>query len=270
MRKDIILLISILLLFIIILVYIRVSRNEDISIYVFDSGKSDAIIISKNDNHMMIDTGEESNVDDILTYFEKNNIRKLDYLIITHFDKDHVGGASKIIDNIDVGRILSSNVPKDSEYYNNYLNSLDKKGIIPMVVTDDYEFSMSSITVYINGPKVLYDKNESNNSSLIIGIEYDNNSFLFMGDAENSRIKDFVAVNNKEYDLIKMPYHGNYLKRLDDLFDDVKPKYAVITSSFEDEKTVNLLNKYEIKYYNTKDGSINILSDGNNIHIFQN
>ena len=139
-----------------------------------------------------------------------------------------------------------------------------------MIVTDDYEFSISSITVYVYGPKVIYDKNESNNSSLIIGLEYDNNAFLFMGDAENARIKDFVAINNKNYDLIKMPYHGNYLKRLDDLLDDVNPKYAIITSSFEDEKTVDLLNKRDINFYNTKDGSINIISDGNNIRIFQN
>ena len=131
MRKDIILLIGVILFLMLVLVFTRINKNENINIYVFDSGKADAIIISKNNKYMMIDTGEESNVDSILSYFEKNNIKKLDYLIITHFDKDHVGGASKIIDNIEIGRVLSSNVPKESVYYNNYIITNKK---IPFII----------------------------------------------------------------------------------------------------------------------------------------
>ena len=94
-------------------------ENYDFEIYFFNAGKADAILLSKDNKYIMIDTGEEDLSNTILNYFKNNNITKLDYLIITHFDKDHVGSASKIIDNIEIGEVLESNYPKDSIYYNN-------------------------------------------------------------------------------------------------------------------------------------------------------
>ena len=118
----------------------------------------------------MIDTGEESLSDDILKYFNENNITRLEYLIITHFDKDHVGSAASIIDNIDIGEVLQSNSPKESEYYTNYLTSLANKNINPTTVSGNYELSFEDLTIVVNGPVTIYEKNESNNSSLIVSV----------------------------------------------------------------------------------------------------
>ena len=93
-----------------------------------------------------------------------------------------------------------------------------------------------------------------------------------MGDSENARIKDYLNNNNETYDFIKIPYHGNYLKRLDDLLDTVKPSYGVITCSLDEgceEKTTELLDNYNIKYYMTKKGAISVLSNGKDIIIKQ-
>ena len=246
--------------------------SYDFKIYFFNAGKSDAIILSKNDHYIMIDTGEEDLSDDILKYFKNNNITKLDYLIITHFDKDHVGSASTIIDNIEIGEVLQSNVPKESEYYNNYISSLESKNITPVTIEGDYAIALDDLEIVVNGPDKIYDSNESNNSSLIVSVKDNENKFLFMGDAQNARIKDFMSINNDEYDFLKVPYHGNYLKRLDDLIEVKNIKYAVITSSnieLEDEDTIKVLNDYNVKYYLTRNGSITVLSDGNDIVIKQ-
>ena len=60
------------------------------------------------------------------------------------------------------------------------------------------------------GPTDIYDSNESNNSSLIVSINYSDTNYLFMGDSQNNRIKDYLNQHNNEYDFIKIPYHGNY------------------------------------------------------------
>ena len=275
--KNYKLVISILVLIIIMILLISLfsnsNSNDNLKIYFFNAGKADAILISKDDKYIMIDTGEEDLSDEILTYFRINNITKLDYLIISHFDKDHVGSASAIIDNISLGAVLQSNVPKESSYYDNYINSLNNKGIIPQVISGDYEINISGINLIINGLEEIYEKNSSNNSSLIVSLTYDNNKFLFMGDAENARLKDYIALNNQEFDFIKIPYHGNYLKRLDDLIDDTNPKYGIMTCSVDegcDSETLQLLDDKNIKYYMTKDGSITVISDGNNIKVIQN
>lgn len=259
----------------IILLLIFTNRNYkdyDFKIYFFNAGKADAIVLSKNDHYIMIDTGEESLSNEILEYFKKNNITKLDYLIITHFDKDHVGSASSIIDNIDVENVLQSNYPKDSEYYNNYVESLRNKNITAITVSDNYEFVISGLKITVNGPTGVYENNESNNSSLIVTVINDSKKFLFMGDSQNARIKDFLEISDTDYDFIKIPYHGHYLKRLDEILENNEIKYAVITSSdkeLEDDETIEMLNNYNINCYFTRKGPVTILSNGEDIVIKQ-
>ena len=270
-----IILISVIIICILVSCIYIFKGNEntyDFKVHFFNIGKADSMIISYDSHYIMIDCGEEDNSNEIITYMRNNNITKLDYLIITHFDKDHVGGASKIIDNIEIDNVLQSNSIKTSDEYNNYIDSLNKKNITPTTVNGDLDISFSDLEIIVNGPEVVYENNGSNNSSLIVSITYKSNNFLFMADAQNARIKDFIKTNDLKYDFIKIPYHGNYLKRLDDLFSNNTFKYSVITSSnteMEDDDTIKLLNKYEITNYLTRNGAIDLLSDGENIKINQ-
>ena len=247
-------------------------NNYNFKIYFFNAGKADCILISNNGKYIMIDTGEESLSSEILAYFNTNNITKLDYLIITHFDKDHVGSASKIIESIEIDNVLQSNCPKESEYYTNYLNALEEKSITPTTVSGDKTYTLEELNIVVNGPTDIYDNNESNNSSLIVEINYKNTNYLFMGDSQNDRIKDYLEQSDKEFDFIKIPYHGNYQKRLDDLLESTNSQYVVVTCSSAEpdiSETVELLKGRSISYYLTKDGSITVQSDGDNIYIKQ-
>lgn len=276
-NKIKILVILIIIVIFVLSVYIsKVSKDSSSSypfkIYFFNAGKADAALISCNGKYIMIDTGEESLSSEILAYFKNNNITKLDYLIITHFDKDHVGSASEIIDNIEVENVLQSNVPKESEYYTNYINSLANKNISAQTISGDVSFTVGDLNITVNGPEKVYDNNDSNNSSLIVSINYNNTSYLFMGDSQNDRIKDYLSSHSEKYDFIKIPYHGHYQKKLDNLLEATTPSYAVITSSNsepEDEEVLDILDELNIKYYLTRKGAVTVLSDGEKITIKQ-
>lgn len=276
MNKKIIILVITLLLVVIWSIIFLISREDTtdkLKIYFFNAAKADSCIIYNDDFAVMIDTGEKELGEEILTYLENNNITKLDYLIITHFDKDHVGSASTIINSIEVDNVIQSNYPKESKVYNKYLSALENKGIEAVTLREDLEFSFGDVYFTINHPlEEVYSNNESNNSSLIVSLKYKNNSFLFMGDAENLRIKEYLSTNNLSYDFLKVPYHGHYQTTLDELIEVIKPKYSVITSSLEekeDDTTLELLSNIGSKTYLTRNGSILITSDGDTINIKQ-
>lgn len=276
MNKKIIILVITLLLVVVCSIIFLISREDTtgkLKIYFFNAGKADSCIIYNDDFAVMIDTGEKELSEEILTYLENNNITKLDYLIITHFDKDHVGSASTIINSIEVDNVIQSNYPKESKVYNKYLSALENKGIEAVTLREDLEFSFGDVYFTINPPlEEVYSNNESNNSSLIVSLKYKNNSFLFMGDAENLRIKEYLSTNNLSYDFLKVPYHGHYQTTLDELIEVIKPKYSVITSSLEekeDDTTLDLLSNIGSKTYLTRNGSILITSDGDTINIKQ-
>ena len=158
-RIAIVIMLIILILVLVFLVALKnnssTDDNTDFKVYFFNAGKADCILISNKDKHIMIDTGEDSLGNQVLQYLNKNDITKLDYLIITHFDKDHVGSASKIIDNIAIDNVLQSNCPKESEYYSNYLNSLEQKSITPQTISGNYSFSLEDLQINVNRTKSL-------------------------------------------------------------------------------------------------------------------
>ncbi|MBQ8132021.1 MAG: MBL fold metallo-hydrolase [Bacilli bacterium] len=246
-------------------------KKEDLYVYFFDAGKADSMIIRKNDKVMMIDTGESNLETKIKWYMNENNIKKIDYLILSHFDKDHIGNAAYVINNYEVGNVLQSNSPKDSEEYTKYLEALESKQIEPITVSGDYAFEMDDCKIVVNGPETTYEKNESNNSSLITRITYNKNTFLFMGDSQNDRTREYLNTNPETADVIKVPYHGHYQKQDITLFEIIKPKYAVISTSKDviEEKLINLLDTKKINYYSTFNGEINIYSNGEKIVIKQ-
>lgn len=275
-KSLIVVLILIVLVILCFFIYKTNKKAEEdayeLKMFFWNAGKADAILISNNDKYIMIDTGEESLSSEILSYFKRNGIEKLDYLIITHFDKDHVGSASAIIDNINVVNVLQTNLPKESEYYTNYINSLEEKGITAKTITDSHTFAIGDIKFTVNGPTETYDSDESNNSSLIVRVNYKGSNYLFMGDSQNDRIKDYLNQNKDTVDFIKIPYHGNYQKKLEDLLEVIKPSIAIITCSDiepDTTKTEELLTNLGINYYLTKNGEITVLSDGNEIKIKQ-
>ena len=152
-KENIIVLVVVIILVLILVILYKfkdTSSEYDFKIYFFNAGKADCILISNNDKYIMIDTGEESLSNEILKYFKNNNITKLDYLIITHFDKDHVGSSSKIIDSIEIDNVLQSNCPKDSEYYTNYINSLENKNITVQTISGDKSFNIGDLNVAVN------------------------------------------------------------------------------------------------------------------------
>lgn len=280
MKKKNVIIISIVIAAVLVLGLLSVvamngigtAAKDVLSVYYFDAGKADACVISDGEHTVMIDTGESSLSSDILSYFSDNKITKLDCLIITHFDKDHVGSASDVIENIDVDMVLQSNVPKESEYYTAYVTALEHKSIKPTTVSGDMELTFGEMVFKVNGPQTVYKKNESNNSSLITSLFYGDTSFIFLGDAQGDRLKDFIAQNTEVFNFVKIPYHGNYQKQLDNLLESTSPQYALITSSDkepEDSDTLSLLDSMGIRCYLTRKGDITVSSDKTHITVTQ-
>ena len=240
----------------------------DWNVYCFQAGKADAFLLWNEDSAVLIDTGESGFGKTIVSYMQEQGITKLDLLIITHFDKDHVGGAKKVLESVEVARVLQSNVPKESSAYSKYLAALEAKGLTAETVSGDLDVSLGDLQITVNGPTKTDSVDESNNSSLIVSVFHGADKLLFMGDAEDERIAEFVAQNQTDYDWIKIPYHGHWQDGLQALLKSTSPETAVITSSSEepeDEQTLDLLAQYGIAAYLTREGAIRFTSTGSGV-----
>ena len=246
---------------------------KNATVDILKIGKADCIIINTGSEIIMIDTGEEENLDSVHAYMQANGYDKIDLLIITHYDKDHIGGAAEIISTYSVNTVFESRFTSSDARYYDYHHALNKNGYSASKLQGDYKFQSADCTIEINVPREKkYANDQDNNSSLVVSLTLGEKKLIFMGDAMEERVEEIIGADYRDYDLIKLPHHGSYLENYEELLEKLKPSYAVSTDSKKnptDENTLNLLNSLGISTYQTRHGGVHIEISASEIVVTQ-
>ena len=239
-------------------------------IAVLKIGKADAIIITTAEHTILIDAGEEEDAEEILTFLASKRIQTLDAMIITHFDKDHVGGADGILEGIEVRMVYDADYESGSKQYGEYLDALNASGVERMRVSQPLELVYGGLQLSLM-PAAL-ETQDDNDNSLVISMADAWHTFLFAGDAEEARIDELLADGITPHNLLKMPHHGRMKDNLADFLDAVGPDIAIITDSDKnpaDNETLALLSARGIDTYETRDGDIRVISSSSGLSVMQ-
>lgn len=244
---------------------------------VLKVGKADAIVLCTENCTTVIDAGEEEDGEEIAWYLQEEGIRRIDQLIITHYDKDHVGGADTLIEMVPVDRVIIADYVGSSTEYQDFMNALDAAGIVPERLQEPVSFTMDDASVLVE-PPVSYEIPEGqleydNNLSLITTVTHGTNRMLFTGDMEKAEIRSWLENGQvKHCQFMKFPHHGVYNTANRELLQAVQPEDVVICVSNKnpsDDKTLEELAELGIRAWETKDGNISAISDGRKIEVRQ-
>ncbi len=214
-----------------LVILVKVSAFIDFNDYVifFDVGQGDcAVIISRfHKDVVLIDTGGLRNYtvsDNVILYFKSIGITKIDTLLLTHGDYDHMGDAENVINNMKVKKVIF-NKGDNNDLENSLIDLLNQKHI---------EYSHDASTLEIKDASVYSLNNEiykdENNSSNVLLIQMDNKNLLFMGDAEKEAEESILAnYNLPTIDILKVGHHGSNTSSSKTFINKIKPYYAVIS-----------------------------------------
>lgn len=247
------------------------TKNTAFKTTILSTGKSDCILIEIGDKVIMIDTGEDKNGKQIVDKLKEKEINTLDYLILTHLDKDHIGGVDSVLSSVKVKNLIQANYKKDSKQYDEYVDSLKKADVEPVVLKEKMNIVISNAEISIQ-PASKSEYESSNDYSIMTSINYGEHKFLFAGDAEEKRLEEFISENTLKYDFVKIPHHGRYDKLTEAFLDSISPEYAVITCSEKkapEEYVLKILEKLNIKTFLTSNGDVVINSDGKVLSVSQ-
>ncbi len=247
-------------------------ENPGVKVTFFDVGKGDAILIETREYTLLIDAGYDKTYGVIRDYLAKQEIEKLDYLVITHFDKDHVGGADRVVSEFEVGEILQPDYASDGGQYQEYRAVLEEKKLQPVLVTESMQFSLDGADFYIYPPQKKTYEEEDNDFSLTVSMAYGERSFLFAGDCEEERLDELLLQTEFDlsHDVLKVPHHGKKEDNSREFLERVAPEAAVITCSSEEpasKKLCNMLDELGTQVYLTSDGTVTCLCDGKNLEM---
>ncbi len=230
-------------------------------IHFIDVGQGDAIFIDYGTFEMQIDAGDNSAGDTVVDYILPYVDGELDYLIATHMDADHIGGADEVLYAFDVANIIDSGeTKKTTQTYERYLVAREAENAVyleddNMTIKVDNNLSFTIIETGDNF-------SDENDNSVVIEMTYYDTVILFTGDMESKAEAAFLADAN-DIDILKVGHHGSRTSTSDALMDILDPEYAVISCGLNNsyghphEETLATLDKYNVTVFRTDlDGHI--------------
>ena len=235
-------------------------KNKSTKIIFFGIGKADSIFIQNGKHNILIDTGEEKHSEKIINKLKHFGIKKIDYMLLTHPDKDHIGGAAKIINSFEIGQIFQSTFEKGNkaEKSINKIIIENKIKIVSLKENKKIKVGNLNCTIYAS-EKEKYKK--SNDYSLVILVEDEELNYLFTGDAEKERLEEILNIDFPKIDLLKVPHHGRANTVSTKVIEKLDPAYVVITN-YNSGVSKDILDKFKkqnTKLFITSEEDVNVL-----------
>ena len=200
--------------------------NSNLEVVMFDVGEADSMLISTPSKkvNILIDTGRGIDINNIIIYLKSIGISKLNYLIITHGDEDHIGGALYLIDNFKVDNVIL-NKGDYTELEVELIIHLKNKNI--KYTNNINKIPLLGSYMYLLNTKKFSNENDN---SIVTYFEYQKYKFLFMGDS-SSKTEEYLINNYNltNISFLKVGHHGSNTSSSTHFINKITPKVSLIS-----------------------------------------
>ena len=246
--------------------------STNVTIKFIDVGQGEAILIALPEKTMLIDAGPTGSAPKIAQVLQELGRNKIDYLVATHPDEDHIGGMADVISSTQIGTIYAPNKTNNTATYRKFLTAIQNNNLQITLAeagtiidqTNNYKLEILWPTKDANFP-------DTNDYSIIIKLTVGNKTFLFTGDAPTNAI---LNSNPGHIDVLKLSHHGSRTGTTEVLIHKLSPTYAVLSYAVDNsyghpmQSVLNALHKHSVEVWGTgANGTITITCDGTTIDI---
>ncbi|MBF0910987.1 MAG: MBL fold metallo-hydrolase [Atopobium sp.] len=246
--------------------------SANVTIKFIDVGQGEAILIALPEKTMLIDAGPTGSAPKIAQVLQELGRNKIDYLVATHPDEDHIGGMADVISSTQIGTIYAPNKTNNTATYRKFLTAIQNNNLqITLAEAGTIIDQTDSYKLEILWPKKDANFPETNDYSIIIKLTVGNKTFLFTGDAPTNAI---LNSNPGHIDVLKLSHHGSRTGTTEVLIHKLSPTYAVLSYAVDNpyghpmQSVLNALHKHSVEVWGTgANGTITITCDGTNIDI---
>ena len=247
--------------------------SQPFEMHFIDVGQALSVLVECDGQFMLYDGG---NVDDgslVVSYLQKQGVEQLQYVFCSHAHEDHVGGLAAVMAKFPAGHAYSPVTESSTKCFNDFVKYTQQQGLQLEVPSVGTVWPLGSATVTMLGPVTQYS--ETNNTSLVLRIDYGNTSFLLTGDMENTAETDLVNSGaNLKADVLQVGHHGSSTSTGYLFLNAVLPEMGVISCGTGNkyghphEETLSILRDAKVDVYRTDlQGTITIGSDGQNFTV---
>lgn len=212
------------------IVFLIPKLEDNLYLGFYDVGQGDSIYLNYKNKYIQIDTGGSSspyfNPGEQITAkaIKQRGIDKIDYLILTHFDYDHIGGVEKLLEMNLVDSLIINRPEVENPLYEKIVSDQNIKlfyptGKEPLILDNNL-----IIYLFNNGNKF----NDKNDSSIVLLIEFKDKRILLTGDI-SSNIENELGKKIGKVDVLKVSHHGSKESTTMEFLNQVRPDYSIIS-----------------------------------------
>jgi len=239
--------------------------DSKLNIFYFYVGQADCTLLINNGKTMLIDAGDKTDGKLIANCLKQLGIDKIDYLIGTHSDNDHIGGMMDVVNNFEIQNLY---LPQKEANNQSYIELKKNINIQKIEINDIIKIGeATAIVKWVDNE----EKYSDNNSSIVLQLNYKDKKYLFTGDIETKVENELIKQNTlEEIDVLKVAHHGSNSSTSEKFLNVIKPKSVIISSGSTYNKFPNIeclkrilkvVDKGNI-FITERDGTIWITSDG--------
>ena len=250
-----------------------------VDIYIFDVGQADCTLIRSEGGDILIDTGDTDTEDEIVDMIQATGVTELEYVIFTHPDSDHIGGADEVIYGLEIKNVIlpeldEGDVPTTKVYEKMIAALEEKESINVIAAVSGTEYTIGELRMKLLAPN---SDNYSNINDYSVSARFDfgETSFLFTGDAlekSEAEMLETYPASELKCTFFHAGHHGAANANTPDFIKAVDPDIVAVSCGKDNKyghPTSEALSAYEsvgAKVYRTDElGTVVFTSDGKTV-----
>lgn len=219
---------------------------------------------------MIVDGGDREKSSFVVSYLKKLGITKIDVMIATHYDSDHINGLVGVLNVFPVKQVYDANYATDTRVFNSFKTYIQDHNIPEAVPGMKQQIQVGDATVTFIAPRQ-YGHSEGNDDSICIKVDFGDTSFVIMGDP-SADAEQQILTQDLSADVFYASHHGSNGSKSKTLLANVSPEFVVISCGVDNpyghpgDNTLSRIKATGAQLYRTDiQSTIVATSDGESI-----
>jgi len=260
------------------------TANGTVEVHFINVAQSvSTLIVGPTGETMLVDTGHyRDDGEYVIQYLKRHNIDRLDYLVTSHNDADHIGGHAVVIEYYEtkangIGAVYDPGIAASTQTYEEYLDAIEEHDVTLYETREGDSIPFEGVDVDLLGPPEPYLENGARNeNSIVLKLTHGQTSFLLSGDAEDDQEAYLVDTYGDELEatVLKAGHHGSSSSSSEQFLDTVSPQAVIVSSAYDSQyghPTEEVLQRFAARslatFWTATHGDIMLVSDGQGVSV---
>lgn len=239
--------------------------GEDVTVVCLKTrNDADCTLLVQGENAALIDAGQAADADAILSALKQYGVGKLDLLVLTDADSDHIGGATALLGSVAIDTVAEPYQTGTSDAMKTLNDAFLSAGVRVLYPTHTRRVRVGGMTLLLYPPLEKHYA-DPGNSSLAVLVQHGDVQMFFAGDAKRKRTEELLRTDWPAVELYHVARHGHANSATTDLFAALQPQYAVVTAEEADEEVVDAARSAGSRLLYTAYSTLVFQSDGKSL-----